>query len=253
MEQRSRLQNYWLIGLAVMTLLVAVLLAISRSQKGVLFHDALLRAEEQGETRIYSGKSHGAQIRIKTHKTSETETIVDVVIGGAAHANYLVEYPLEPLGTEHGQKPGLRISRDGKVLFNGACNPDAYIDGMGYMLYNEHGVWDVNFDSMFQTENNYGGGYWDNYEMDVSTLLEFACEPQLKARGNVLFFFYGLLMTVLAAVMVAFPNTMFQWNHRWYVKNPEPTEFYFSMNWFGCGLLTVFALVAYIVALRTIP
>ena len=63
----------------------------------------------------------------------------------------------------------------------------------------------------------------------------------------------GLLTAAMAAVQVAFPNALFQWNHRWHVKDPEPTEFYFGMVWLIVGILSVMALILYIMALRTIP
>lgn len=253
MEQRSRLQNYWLIGLAVMTLLAAVLLFVSRSQKGVLFHDALLRVEEQDGQRVYSGKSHGEQVEITAVKRGDTETEVNVTIGDVYRSRYLVEYPLEPVATEHGQKPGLRISQDGQEIFAGAYDPRDYMEVLGYRIYNEHGVWEMDFPITVDTGDSYGGGYWDDYTMDVSAILEFANGQELKARGDWVIFFYGLLMVVLAAVMVAFPKTLFQWSYSWYVKDPEPTETYFQVNRLGSGFLTVVALIFYIVALRTIP
>ena len=60
MEQRSRLQNIWLIGLAVITALALVGLNIVRSHKGVLFHDTLL------ETYIETfGSARNAIFRLK--------------------------------------------------------------------------------------------------------------------------------------------------------------------------------------------
>lgn len=50
----------------------------------------------------------------------------------------------------------------------------------------------------------------------------------------------------------ALPNTLFYLNHRLSVKNPEPTEFYYSMQRLSSVVLTGIALILYIIALRQI-
>jgi hypothetical protein len=90
-------------------------------------------------------------------------------------------------------------------------------------------------------------------ETGISTVLDFAFGPPMESRGDSMLFLYGVLMAVMAAVQVAFPNALFQWNNRWYVKDPEPTEFYFGMMRLSSGILTTVMLILYIMALRTIP
>lgn len=252
MEQRSRLQNIWLIGLAVITAAALVGLNIVRSHDGVLFHDALLEVQGTVENGSYSGEAHGEAVSITVSRHSETKIGLEFYISNVVHENWLVEYPLEMVRTEHGLVPGLRVSRDGEVVFTGACNPEDRSDVLGHVLYNESGEWDPQVDLFFHTEYS-DGGYWDYYETGISTVLDFAFGPPVESRGDSTLFLYGLLMAIIAAVQVAFPNALFQWNHCWYVKDPEPTEFYFGMVWLSVGILTVAALIFYIMALRTIP
>ena len=252
MEQRSRLQNIWLISLAVMTAAALIGLNVVRSHKGVLFHDTLLTMQGTVENGAYFGEAHGEDVSITVSRHSETEIGLEFYISNVVHENWLVEYPLEVMQTDHGARPGLRISRDGEVVFTGACDPEDRSDVLGHILYNEQGVWDPQTDLFSHTE--YGdGGYWDYYETSISTVLDFAFGPPIEHRGDSILFLYGLLMAVMAAVQVAFPNALFRWNHRWYVKDPEPTEFYFGMVWLSVGILTVVSLILYIMALRTIP
>jgi len=252
MEQRNRWQNIWLIGLTVMTALFLVLLNVSRSNKGVLFHDALLKVQGVAENGAYFGKAHGEDVSIVVSRHSETEIGLEFYISNVVHENWLVEYPLTTVQTEHGPKPGLRISRDGEAVYEGACDPKDRSDVLGHIFYNEYGVWDPQVDLVLHTEYS-DGGYWDYYETGISTVMDFAFGPPMVSRGDGVLFLYGLLMAVLAAVQVAFPNALFQWNHRWYVKDPEPTEFYFGMIRLSSGILTVIALVLYIMSIRTIP
>ena len=252
MEQRSRLQNIWLLGLAMITALALIGLNVVRSHEGVLFHDALLEVQGTVENGVYSGEAHGEDVSITVSQHSETEIGLEFYISNVIHENWLVEYPLDVVQTEHGARPGLRISRDGEVVFTGACDPEERSDVLGYILFNEYGVWDPQTDLFSYTEYS-DGGYWDYYETGISTVLDFAFGPPVESRGDSTLFLYGLLMAIIAAVQVAFPNALFQWNHRWYVKDPEPTEFYFGMMRLSSGILTIMMLIFYIVALRTIP
>lgn len=253
MEERSRVQNIWLILLAGMTVLFWLLMLVVRSHTGVLFHDALLEVQGSPENAVYTGKAHGETVSITVGRESETETTLELVIGGLVHENWLVEYPLEPIATEHGWEiPGLRISRNSETVFEGAYDPDHRQD-WGYMLYDTNGEWYAGEILSVTVSAGTVSSYWDDYETSVNTVLKFVNGPEITARGSWQLWFYGLLFSAMAAVLVAFPNALFRWNHRWHVKDPEPTEFYYFSNRIGSGIVTIMALVTYIIGVCTIP
>ena len=252
MRERTKFQKILLILLAAMILLFGVMTGVSRSWHGVEFHDALLKVQKTRENSTYSGKSHGETVNIVVLRESETETSVNLCIGDRIEEHWWVEYPLEPIRTEHGgMVPGGRVYKEGELVFEGAYDPADYSDVIGHILYDKNGKWtmDVSFDMHTSVDNS----YWQHYESGISTVLEFAHGPEQTARGSWLIYAMTTLLALLAMGMTAFPRELFEMNHRWYVKDPEPTEFYFAMNTFVCCFLTVMALVLYIIGVRQFP
>lgn len=181
-----------------------------------------------------------------------TKTTVELVIGDRIHENWLVEYPLEAIRTEHGDtKPGLRVSKDGLLVFQGAYDPADYSDVLGHVLYDRNGKWTIEHSFSFHAST--GGNYWGYYETSVNTVLEFANGPVLAARGSWQMYAMATLVALLAMALTAFPLELFQMEHRLYVEDPEPTEFYFLMNRISSCFLTLVALIVYIMGVRQLP
>ena len=248
----NKFQKIMLCILAAMVVLFAVLMCISQGRTGVYFHDALLKVHGTTESGSYHGKSHGEIVNIVVGRESETAVGVSFAIGDIVDDTCLVEYPLAPIQTQHGQKPGLRISRNGEVLFEGAYDPADYSDGIGYMLYDQNG--ELTF-GLTVVGHTYGGGnsYWTHYEPSAATILRFANGPELTARGDWAGFLATCLIALMAAILTAFPGELFYLKHHWYVENPEPTDFYYLSARFGSVLLSGMALVLFIMALRAFP
>ena len=253
MRQGSKARRIWLIALAVMAVLFLILTQAVSRRAGVQFHDSLLEAQGSVENGAYFGKAHGETVNITVRRQSETAVEMKLSISNVADETWLVEYPLEPISTEHGwELPGLRISRNGEVVFEGAYDPDHRQD-WGYMLYDTNGAWYADDILRISASSGLEDGYWNDYETSINTVLKFVNGPEITARGSWQLWFYGLLLSAMAAVLVAFPDTLFRWNHRWYVKDPEPTDFYYFSTRIGAGIVTIVALVSYIIGVCTIP
>ena len=244
-------QKILLCTLATMVVLFAILTNNSRGRLGVEFHDALLKVEGTTKHGAYFGKAQGTDVRIEVNQDSDTVTLVEFTIGEEVHDLCVVEYPLEPIQTEHGPKPGLRILRNNEILFEGAYDPADYADEVGYVLYDLDGQFTF---SLFYSTHVYGGGnsYWEHYEPGVEAILRFANGPECASRGDWKGFLAACFIALLAAVITAFPDELFYMKHCWYVENPEPTDFYYAMQRLGAALLTIIALVVFILALCTI-
>lgn len=252
MRERSRFQKMLLVVLAAMILLFGVLTGVSRGRQGVEFHDALLRVQGTPDNGTYSGTAHGEPVNIVVKRESETEVRVSVCVGEQIEEHWRVEYPLEPIRTEHGgMVPGLRVYQEEQLVFEGGYDPAEHSDVIGHILYDKNGKWTM--DASFDIHTSVDDNYWQRYETGVGTVLEFAHGPEQTARGSWEMYAMTTLLAALAMVMTAFPQELFVWNHRWYVKDPEPTEFYFQVQTFVSCFLTVMALVFYIIGVRQFP
>ena len=252
MEERSLFQKILLVILAAMILLFGVLTGIVRGRTGVLFHDALLEVRGTPENGSYSGESHGETVSIVVSRSSQTETSMGLAIGNLIDESWLVEYPLEPIRTEHGDtKPGLRVYKEDQLVFEGAYDPADYSDVLGHILYDKNGEWTIEHSFGFHAATE--SSYWVQYETGVNTVLEFVNGPELTARGSWQMYAMATLVAIMAMVLTAFPLELFEMNHHWYVKDPEPTELYFVMNRVSSCFLALVALIVYIMGVRQLP
>ena len=144
-----------------------------------------------------------------------------------------------------GAGDGVRITKNGKLLFEGGCTPEET-----YGWYNSDGT-----DNMegFITVRAGTQDPWNGFEVDRSAALRFALGPELEGRGSWGLYFLMLFCTVLVALDTAFPMTMFYLQHCCDVRDPEPSDFYLACQKAGWVVLPLCLLAGYCYALCTIP
>ena len=114
------LQKLLLLILAGMLAGFSILMAVLRAHPGVRFVGGLLRAEAQEGQIVYSGKAHGDPVTVAVSFPTNFRTVVELAAGERLRDACEVEYPLEPIRTEHGnQVSGIRVTKNGQVLFEG--------------------------------------------------------------------------------------------------------------------------------------
>lgn len=246
--ERTRLQKIVLLILAGMAVLFAVLIAVSRTQKGAYFEGTLLRQTfpAPGVT-AYTGKVYGTQVTVTVTQDGETRTTVEFLIEGVLDDVCVVDYPLAPIRTEYGHTAdGVRITKNGELLFEGGCNPE---DTYGW--YDPDGAHDMEGSITIRAGST--SDPWNDFEVDKNAALRFALGPELESRGSWGLYFLMLFCTFLVALDAAFPMTVFYLQHCCDVRDPEPSDFYLACQKAGWVILPLLLLAGYCYALREIP
>ena len=239
-ETRSTFQKVILCIFAAMSVLFAVWTAVSRANEGVLFHDMLLEVSEQGSTTVYSGTLYSTPITITAREENGTK-YVNFSADGEYYANCRVEYPEGTIKTEYGTEVRrIKVIRNDEVLFSGGYDPDATNSAARY--YGEDGSWDP----MFSVTARGNGDPWYYFEFTVGNILYFGGTPELSVRGSWALYFAALFVTVIGALLTAFPETSFYLSHFLSVRDPEPTDLYYFMHKVGCVIYVIFVFVMYI-------
>jgi len=233
MNDLSKLQKGILMTLLAMTVLFAVLTGVVRSQKGVLFRETLLKVEQTAQGTVYEGTIQGVPVRITVTPEGETVTTVEYQAEGQPADVYTMEYPVEPIRTEHGSVSGVRVLKNGAVLFQGGYDPEQEF----LTWFDENGDWDADI-----TITGVYDGYARDLELSKSNVAYFAQGPELTARGSWGYYLLIVLMTALLAFDVWYPTALFYMQHACDVRDPEPSDFYITsqkISWvvYTCGLL----------------
>jgi len=253
--RRTRLQKGVLIVLAALAVVFCVLMLCSRLHPGVVFDGTLLRLQEADGGTTYTGKLHGEQVSVSVVRESGAVTTVTCTVEDQTPDVYRMEYPLDPIlaadGPAEGQMvDGIRITKNGKTLFEGGFDRDTASSGFGW--YDAGGRWD----SGVAVSSNVGGGQAGqtlSLTLDERNVMYFARGPELTARGSWVLYGMMVFLSILAALDTAFPLTLFRLRHCCDVRNPEPTDLYLAMQRLRWVLYPVLLLFGYLFALRVLP
>ena len=242
-ETRSTFQKVILCIFAAMAVLFAVWTAVNRANEGVLFYDMLLEVSEQGSTTVYSGTLYSTPITITAREENGTK-YVNFSADGEYYANCRVEYPEGTIKTEYGTEVRrIKIIRNDEVLFSGGYDPAPATNP--YMkYYNEDGTWSM--DTMVSVRAESYGNPWHHFEFDMSDIMRFSNAPDTSVRGSWTLYFAALFVTVIGALLTAFPETSFYLSHFLSVRDPEPTDLYYACHKVGCVIYVIFVFVMYI-------
>jgi len=241
-KERGKLQIVSLCVLLVMAILFAALTAISRQSKGISYEEGFLKLEQQAEKAVYSGKIKG-EIVIAVCYEENGADMVEFSVGDRYRHVGRVEHPAGSITTEHGREiPLIRIYRNDALLFDGG-----YDEEMG-MFFDTEGNWDV----LVSAKAVYANDPWYNYEFTAGDIFYLAGNPAIVARGSWVLYAAMVFISLLLAVEIAFPNTLFYLNHFLSVRDPEPSDFFWAMHNISCVVLPTLVLIGYVVALRMI-
>ena len=227
-EERTLYQKIVLVILAVMIVVFGIVTAFNQSRKGIRFEDGFLRKEETTDADCFTGKANGEQVTVLRWYGSEDDTrTITLRVGERIHDTYTVYLgePMIPLGeiaVTALQVPTVRIAKNDTVVFEGG-----YQESSG-LFFTTEGEWSgLNLDGTIHIS---GADPWEDYTVPKGTLVQLALEPELVDRGDWRLYGITVLFTLLAMVDVAFPQTLFRWRHRRWVKDPEPTDDYMSVQ-----------------------
>lgn len=241
MQNRALYQKITLLAMAGMMVVFGILTAFFQFRKGVYFEGALLYPEAVSpEETVYSGKAYHMPVTVSVVRADETLTTVEFTIGAVVHDVCQVEYPLPSIRTEYGGTVnGIRITKDGRVLFEGGYNPE---EEFGW--YKADGERDPLMGIDLRVYSS--GDPWYGYETTARTIRAFAMGPALTARGSWSSYMLAAGLTLLAMLLARFSLELFLRRQSWYVENPQPTEFYFLMEKFGWALWVIALLFLYL-------
>ena len=246
-EPRTRLQKIVLIALAAMAVIFTVQMFISHLFfRGVQFQDTLLRAEETAEGAVYTGKAYGLPVSIRVTPGDGNVTEIDYQVGMDFHETYVMEYPTEEtVAAESGRSvPGIRIWKNGELLFEGGR-----AENQEYGWYDADGQWDPGI----TVSVTYPGAEPEPESLSRGQIFSFATGPEFTARGNVGLYAMMLLFSALVAVDAAWPRVLFYLRNCCDVRDPEPSDFYLSMQRIGWMAFPVLICIGYLVAAFQLP
>lgn len=254
MEKIKSLNGYQkgvLMFMIAMALIFAVVYPKTISRVGYRYNDAILVPTQENGHTVYSGKIQGEQAKFIV---SNDNTVV-FNYGDKSYGQYTLKEDPTAIPKDRELKEqmiGIEISNGDKILFRGGV-----LDvGDSYWLYNDDGTLDnlgfsfVTSDGIERDEN---GNVIDRMEPSASTIYELLNDPQLTHKGEAIAWFGAVFICVLNALSILFADELFRWNLLFLIRNvenAEPSDWEIAGRYIGWTVITIMALVLFIMGLQ---
>lgn len=243
-------QKVILLLMAAMTLVFAVVYAITIARVGFAYQGAILVPSQENGSTVYSGKVKGLQARFIV---SEDRSVV-FQYGDQTYGPYTAT--VDPAAVpENVEQPrdvmtGVELRRGDEVWFRGGV----FRSGDEFWLYNEDGrLHDCDFFYATDTGNHrieYDG---NGIEPPASAILHLMDHPQLTHKGDWFAWFTAAVLCVLNALSILFADELFRWQLSFQIRcadRAEPSDWELMGRYISWIFLTVLALAIWIMGLR---
>lgn len=238
-------QKWILLILCAMVVVFSVLYPVTLSRRGFAYRDTILVPRDENGSTIYSGKIQGkaASFTVTPDKTITFEC------GELTFGPYMVKTDSGTLSRNSdssGSLTGVEVWLKDSLLFRG----DAQKINSVWLLSNGDG-------SLAGTEIEFVVNWSDGDSAaqlapSLSDILELATGPELTHKGYWFAWVGGILLCVLNAVSILFADELFRWRMAFRIESPElaePSEWEIMGRYFGWVVVTIGALVIFILGL----
>lgn len=243
-SEMAWLQRAMLLLQFFLVVLFLILYITLGRQQVIIYKDTLFRCQYQGDTAVYLGKLDGQKAAFTVSPGPVVEfNLGDILYGPYSIAEDSTAIPAtDSLSSSipSGPLTGVEIRKGSEVWFRGA-----YYDVNFPILVSEDGA--SLTDSLLVRRTS-------NPEPSVLAVLRIALNPQPVSRGNWGLFWMGVLCCLICTVMLLFADELFWLHLRFRVQAPEqaePSEWEILSRWLGWIIITIIALVSFVIGLNT--
>ena len=217
------------------------------AQKGFFYFDKILRYSAQNGNVTYSGTIDG---RVCCFTVTDDKTVT-FQCGENTYGPYTAKE--DPTAIPNGKDylTGVEVREGDAVFFRGG----AYQEEDALWVYDEDGglVFDivVTSDSGFSMDEN--GNVIDPLAPSVKTVLELMAGPKPESKGVWLVYILSVILSALTVATIVFADELFRFELSFRVydaSKAEPSDLEVMRRYIGWTVLTVGALVFYILGLQ---
>lgn len=243
-----------------LVLLFLILYLTVGRQQVTKYRDEYLRCRTDDAVTTYSGKLNGEKAVFTV-----TDHNVEYQLGDTLYGPYTIVPDPTAVPSEE-NKPwnvtstaglvGVEVWEGDTLLYRGAYHDVGLgfsstfylVDTEGDIAYGDEKVGAI-------VETGFGElhTYVDKEEPGPYTILKIAMAPGVVRRGHFGLYVLGVVVCILNAISVLYADALFRWNLRFRISNvdaAEPSEWELFSRWIGWFVLTICALVIFILGLN---
>jgi hypothetical protein len=205
--------------------------------KGVFFEDIFLKKNVIDNECHYKGHHYYGDIDIIVKGKVKEGNSVDVIykLPNNIHKKYMVMFNK----VNKFEKYELEIYEESRRVYKGS-----YIKNMPFLINEDNGPL-VNYS--IDTSNT--STFNQDYEVSMTNVATFAIRSEERIRGEFRILVIAFIIFILTFIDYKFPLLGFNLKYMFSVNDPEPSDFYISMQRLSWYVMPVFGVIIMIVAL----
>jgi hypothetical protein len=225
------------IALIIMTLVLFGLYLIVFFTKGIKYDDTFLKKEVFGADNHYMGKNQWGGIHITVKGIKGVHDNIEVTY--RLPNNIVKSYTVSFEKYDGFREKVIIMNGKGDLIFEGEYREgDMFlIDKSGEPLFEGIGQIFVNGQNPYNAD----------HKIYLTNIVKLATFENETIRGNAELFIIALFLIIITAIDMKFPLFYFELRHFLSVKDPEPSDFYITMqriSWYAYPIIIFILLIA---------
>lgn len=240
MKQMIQKNIYLKSALGIVLIIVIILYIKIFSAKGIVFDQAFLKKIAITSSEVhYKGENRYGPIEIIV-KEQRNSIGVSYQLPNGTYKQYTVEFTGEEV---NGMKSVTIHNQEGREIFNGKYRSDSWflLDFKGEPFWKEGNI---------ELIVNGQSPYDSDYKVDLKNVVDCASQANERIRGEYRFVVLAFILFLFTSVDMKYPMFFFTLNNFLSVKDPEPSDFYLSMQKFLWIAIPVIGCILLIAALN---
>lgn len=254
MDRIKSLDKYSQVLLLVIVVMIVVfcsIYAVTLSREGYLYQDRILEPRTENGNTVYAADVDGKQWRI----TVTPDKTVSFLCGEKQYGPYTARKDSSAIPVGHTfakLMTGVEVREGDEIIFCGGI----YDTGNYWIMVNKDGTnfgHDVSVTTVNGTTFNSDGEIIDPMRPSVSKVLHLMDGPELSHKGNGFFCFFGVAVSLMAAVNILFADELFRWHFAFRTRDPdllEPSDWEIAMRPVAWTITVLLALIVFLFGLQ---
>ncbi len=249
----NRYQKGVLLFLVVIVIVFSAVYFMTVSRVGFAYKDTILVPSRETGSTVYSGELDGQPARF----TVSADKSVTFQHGDKTYGPYTAKEDPTAIPKDMemaGAMVGVELLEGDSVLFRGGV---LELSNEYWLLYNEDGT-PYHFKTGHITiingiEIDENGNEIDPVEPSASAILHLMGDPELTHKGEWIAWFGAMFLCVLNALLILFADEVFRWNLMFQIRDvehAEPSDLEIAGRYFSWTVLTILALILFILGLQ---
>lgn len=221
-------------------------------QKGIELEGSFLKLNKTDDMYEYNGTAYGEKLKVivSGDVNKSNSVTVSYSLGEKLNRTYIVNILSNTISSSD-----INVYYNNIVKFEGAYKPTN-----GFSQHNK--VFTPTIDSFFDLWDKNGkpfveegkiimydnhSPFDDSYNVSIHHVVTTAFRDNVITRGSWPFLILAMLLLLITAIDIKWPLFIFTLNNFLSVKNPEPSDFYISMqkiSWVVFPVISLFMLLA---------